>query len=192
MPTIEQVSKRVFSDRNWLKKCAIGAVLSIVPIVNILVLGYLYQLFQAGKQGKDIALPEWDDIKNLLLDGLRFLVVGLIFAGLPIGLVMACAMIAFDGMLARIALMPVVFMAGPLTTAALYLYSVRQDIADCFNFEALGLLLKGAAVHYTVPTLAYIGICMLGWPLVPLAFFGGIFYFYLMACAYRQLEKRSQ
>ncbi|MDQ8202140.1 DUF4013 domain-containing protein [Pelagicoccus sp. SDUM812003] len=192
MPTIEQVSKRVFSDSTWLKKCAIGAVLSIIPIVNFLVLGYLYQVFAMGKRGREMALPEWDDLKGLFLDGLRFLVIGLIFAGLPLGLVAACTYFTFDGLIAQIPLIPVVFIVGPLLSAALYLYMVKQDIADCFNVEALGLMLKGAAVQYVVPTLAYLGICLLGWPLIPIAFFfGGIFYFYLMGYAFRDLEKRS-
>ena len=192
MPTIEQVSKRVFSDSTWLKKCAIGAVLSIIPIVNFLVLGYLYQVFALGKKGRELKLPEWDDLKGLFLDGLRFLVVGIIFAGLPLGLVAVCTNFAFDGMIAQIPLIPVVFISGPLLSAALYLYMVKLDIADCFNIEALGLMLRGAAIQYVVPTLAYLGICLLGWPLIPIAFFvGGIFYFYLMGYAFRDLEKRS-
>ncbi len=193
MPTIEQVSKRVFSDNNWLKKCALGGVLSLVPIVNIIALGYLYQIFFQGRTEKDISLPEWDDFKTLFLDGLRFLVVGLIFAGLPIGLVVLCAEMAFDGMLARIPLIPVLFFAGPLMSAALYLYSVKNDISDCFNVDALSIMLKKAAASYTVPTLAYLGLCMLGFVLFPFPFFfGGVFYFYLMGSAFKDLEKRAR
>ena len=192
MPTIEQVSKRLFSDRNWLKKCAIGWVLSIIPIVNILAMGYLYQLFQAGKRGEDIALPEWDDLKTLFVDGLRFLVIGLIFAGLPLAVVALCAEFAFDGLVAKIPLIPVAFLAGPVMCAALYLYSVKDDIADAFNFEALGIMLRKGAIGYVVPTLAFLGVCLLGWPLIPFAFFfGGLFYFYVMAYVFRDLQKRT-
>ncbi|MBD5779239.1 DUF4013 domain-containing protein [Pelagicoccus sp. NFK12] len=191
MPTIEQVSKRVFSDNNWLKKCALGGVLSLIPIVNIVALGYLYQIFQQGRSEKGISLPEWEDFKGLFLDGLRFLVIGLIFAVLPIAVVTLCAEFAFDGMIASIPLIPVLFMAGPLMSAALYLYSVKQDISDCFNAEALSIMLKKGAISYTVPTLAYLGLCMLGLVLLPFPFFfGGVFYFYLMACAFKDLEKR--
>lgn len=191
MPTVEQVSKQVFSDNNWLKKCAIGGVVSLIPIVNILALGYLYQIFMQGRTEKTIALPEWDDLRALFLDGLRFLVVGLIFAGLPIGLVTLCAEFAFDGMIARIPVIPVLFLAGPVMSAALYLYTVKQDIGDCFNVEALGVMLRKTAIHYTVPTLAYLGLCLLGLVLLPFPFFfGGVFYFYLMGFAFRDLEKR--
>ncbi len=189
MPSIEQVSKRVFSDRNWLKKCAIGGVISLVPIVNILSMGYLYQVFLEGKRGNEVKLPEWEDLKALFLDGLRFLVIGLVFAALPIALISICAGFAFDGFFAKVAVMPVVFFAGPVMSAALYLYSIKQDIADSLNFEALSIMLKKGAYSYTMPTLAYIGVCWAGWPLVPFAFFGGIFYFYLMARSFRDLEQ---
>ncbi|EDY84002.1 hypothetical protein VDG1235_3629 [Verrucomicrobiia bacterium DG1235] len=198
MPTIEQVSKRVFSDNNWLKKCAIGGVLSIVPIVNIVALGYLYQLFIQGRSGKGISLPEWDDLKTLFLDGLRFLVIGLIFAGLPIALLTLFAEFAFDGNFARIPLVAMLFFAGPLMSAGLYLYSVKQDVADSFNMDALGIMLRKAAVHYTAPTLAYLGVCLLvvsplGLVLIPFPFFfGGVFYFYLMGCVYRDLELKAR
>lgn len=193
MPTIEQVSKRVFSDREWLKKCAIGGAISIVPLVNILAMGYLYQLFVQGRRGRDIALPEWSDLKGLALDGLRFLLIGLIFAGLPIGLVTALSYVAFDGLIAQIPLIPVVFLAGPVMSAALYLYTVKGDIADSFNFEALGIMLQRAAISYVVPTLAFLGLCLLCWPIIPVAFFfGGVFYFYLMGFAYRDLELKRR
>lgn len=199
MPTIEQVSKRVFSDREWLKKCAIGGVISIVPFVQILALGYLYQLFFQGRRGRDIALPDWSDPKELALDGLRFLLIGLIFAGLPIGLVAALAFGAFDGLgaIAQLPLIPVLFMAGPVMSAALYLYTVRGDLSDCFHFDTLGLMLQGAAMSYVVPTLAFLAPCALCWPIIPIVipvvfFFGGIFYFYLMGFAYRDLELKRR
>lgn len=193
MPTIEQVSKRVFSDNNWLKKCALGGVLSLIPIVNILALGYLYQIFLQGRSEKGITLSEWDDIKTLFIDGLRFLVVGLIFAGLPLAVVTMCSQFAFDGMIAKIPVIPVLFLAGPVMSAALYLYSVKEDIGDCFNVEALRVMLTKTFVHYTVPTLAYLGLCLLGLVVLPFPFFfGGVFYFYLMGCAFRDLENKAR
>ena len=96
-------------------------------------------------------------------------------------------------MIASIPLIPVLFLAGPTMSAALYLYSVKQDISDCFSAETLGIMLKKAAVSYTVPTLAYLGLCMLGLVLLPFPFFfGGVFYFYSMGCAFNDLEKRAR
>ncbi len=191
MPTIEQVSKRLFSDRNWLKKLAIGMALSVFPIVNFIVLGALYRIFRAGKRNEDFALPEWDDFKGLFLDGLRLLVIGLIFTALPIGLVQACTYFIDEPLLARLPLMPVLFLVGPLTCAALYLYMVKEDIGDCFNIDALGIMLRNAAPLYVVPTLALLGLGFLTRPLFPLIYPGAVFYVYLMAFAFRNLERRG-
>jgi len=198
MPTVEQVSKQVFSDKNWLKKCAIGGVVSLIPIVNILALGYLYQIFMLGRSEKTIALPEWDDLKTLFLDGLRFLVIILLFAGLPLVAATLLAEFTVDSEIARLPLIPILFIVGPLTSAALYLYSVKQDIGDSFNVEALRIMLRKAAVTYTLPTFAYLGVCLLvvaplGLLLLPFPFFfGGVFYFYLMGFAFRDLENRAR
>lgn len=198
MPTIEQVSKQVFSDNNWLKKCAIGAVLCLVPFVNIIAFGYLYQIFLQGRTAKAMVLPEWVDFKSLFMDGLRFLVVGLIFAGLPIALIAVCSMTAFDDRLALLPMIPVVLIAGPLMSAALYLYTVRLELRDSFSLEALSVMLKKTAISYVVPTLAYLGLCLiivspLGLVLLPIPFFfGGVFYFYVMGFTFKSLEQRAR
>lgn len=199
MPTIEQVSKRLFSDQDCLKKCIIGTVLSVFPVVNFLVLGYLYRVFQAGKRGKDFTLPAWDDLKGLFLDGLKFLVVFLVFGVLPIGIIVVCGQIlGVLGELANLPLLPVIFLVPPLVSAALYLYMVKEDFVDCFNFDALLLMMKGAASSYVVPTFAYLGLCLLlsstlGLITLPVPIFlGGVVYFYLMGHAFHDLrQKRS-
>jgi len=192
MPTIEQVSKRVFSDSDWLKKIVIGCIVSLVPLVQILALGYLYRIFLLGRGRRDFELPQWDDWQGLLLDGLRFLVVSLVFAALPIGLIYACSEIAFDGLMVRIPLIPLLFIAGPLLSAALYLHSARRDIGDCFSVVAIRALLTEAAPAYAVPTLAYLGLnllCLGVYPLLPFSVFaGGVVYFYIMGIAYSRVE----
>ena len=198
MPTIEQVSKQVFSDKSWSKKCAIGCLLSLIPIVNLLALGYLYRMFIEGRNARSIARPEGDDFKGLFLDGLRFFVVGLIFAGLPMALAILLAEYTVESELARLPLIPILFVIGPLWSAALYLYSVKQDISDCFSVDALNVMLRKSLVSYTVPTLAFLGLCLLivaplGYLLQPFPFFfGGVFYFYLMGSVFRDLEIRAR
>ena len=192
MPTIEQVTKRLLADREWFTKCMIGGFLTIVPIANLLAFGYLYRLFKRGKLEKEFRLPDWNwsDWKGLGLDGLRFLVIGLIFVVAPMALFIGLAnLLPFESFLAWVPFIPIAFFSGPLLGAGLYLYMVKEDFRDCFNLEALGLMLKGAALSYLVPTLAYIGFLGVCWVIPPIAFFfGGVLYFYLMGLAFRALE----
>ncbi len=197
MPTIEQVTKRLFSDKNWLKKCLIGGILSY-PIIHILSFGYLYRIFEAGKRGREFELSEWDDWKELIVDGLKLFIISLIFAVIPIGICLT--IIDFIGSaisVFRVLWVPVVFLVGPAVCAALYLFLVRGEFKDCLNFPALGILLQKGATKYAVPTLAFVGMQQLVvlsglWVLLPfIFFFGGVVYFYIMARVFRSLEIKS-
>ena len=69
---------------------------------------------------------------------------------------------------------------------------------DCFNVDALGIMLKVGFSSYVVPTLAYLGLCLLpsysmGMIILPVTmYFGGLFYFFIMAAVFRDLETNSR
>ncbi|MCH6255572.1 DUF4013 domain-containing protein [Puniceicoccaceae bacterium K14] len=192
MQTIEQVSKKLFSDSNWGKKVIIGGFITLIPIVNILAMGYLYRLFADAKRGAAFRLPEWGDWKNLFIDGLKFFLIGVVFVGLPLALVaLATLIVPSDSFLARLPFIPVIFLIGPLSSAALYLYLVREDFKDCFNFDALAIMLKNGLINYAAPTLAFVGLVWLAWVILPFVFFfGGVIYFYVMASVFKGLESQ--
>lgn len=200
MPTIEQVSKRLFSDPNWLKKTLIGGVLLIFPVIQILALGYLFKLFERGRRQREFELPEWEwaEWKTLALDGLKFLGFGLVFAVIPIAVMMGLTsllkeLLPFGTFVARVPLIPVVFLAGPVLAAEMYLFTIRQELRDCLNGTALRLMLTGSAQAYAVPTLAYLGLLGLCWVVLPFAFFfGSAIYFYQMGFVYKELEKSKR
>jgi len=191
MPTIEQVSKRLISDQKWFIKWMIGGALSIVPIVNFFAYGYLYRLFRDGRNGKELELAEWGDWKELFIDGAKFFVIALVFAGIPLAIFWGLSMRVPDrAVFMQLPLIPVSFLAGPLTCAALYLYMVGGDFKNCLNFNALVNMLKLTFLSYLGPTLAFLGLLMIGWVLFPFVFFlGGMVYFYLMGGIFGRLEK---
>ncbi|MDD5254251.1 MAG: DUF4013 domain-containing protein [Candidatus Nanoarchaeia archaeon] len=71
--------KRPFTD---LKNFLIGVVLSIIPIINIFVMGYELEcaksMLKKGK--KDYKLPEWKDWGNLFVRGLLSIIISIIWA----------------------------------------------------------------------------------------------------------------
>jgi len=191
MPTIEQVSKRLISDQKWFVKWMIGGVLSLVPIVNFFAFGYLYRLFCDGRGGKDFELAEWRDWKELFIDGAKFAVIALVFTGLPLGVLFLISYSFPEGaFIMQLPLIPVIFLVGPLSCAALYLYLVSDDFKNCLNFNALAEILKRSFFDYLVPTLAFLGLLLMCWVVFPFAFFlGGLIYFYLMGQIFGRLEK---
>jgi len=69
---------------NWQSRFLIGAALTfanfLVPIVpTIFVSGYVLQLMRRAIKGEELALPEWDNWGRLATDGLRMMLIGLVY-----------------------------------------------------------------------------------------------------------------
>ncbi|HCR30981.1 MAG TPA: hypothetical protein DIV79_13290 [Opitutae bacterium] len=189
MHSIEQVTKRLSADRNWFNKCMLGVLFSIIPLVHFVAFGYLYRLFLQGKRQEEISLPEWSDWKELFVDGLKCFLVVFLFAFVPIALVTAMVSVfPWDSFLSRVPLAPAYFFAGPLSCSALYLYTLTGDFKSCFNFQAIGGLLRKGTQRYWVPTMAFLGLTLM----IPFAYFvGGVIYFYLMGDNFKNLERKA-
>jgi hypothetical protein len=75
-----------FEDATWPSKAGIGAILSVVPILNFAAVGYEAEVARRVAAGEGGELPTWDDLGRLFLDGARLglaqSLVGLPAAGL--------------------------------------------------------------------------------------------------------------
>jgi len=75
MVEYEKAIKRPFQD---IKKLLIGAILSIIPIVNLIASGYIIKAAK-GTMKKKNDMPEWEDWGNLFTTGLIVAVIGFIY-----------------------------------------------------------------------------------------------------------------
>lgn len=71
---------------DWTK-IIILAVIMIIPIVNFIGIGYLIRMLKATLAGLD-DLPEFDEIGDMFIDGLKVLVIGIVYA-IPIWIIAA-------------------------------------------------------------------------------------------------------
>ncbi|MBN1978553.1 MAG: DUF4013 domain-containing protein [Anaerolineae bacterium] len=79
----------IFKDEEWIKKVLLGIVLSIVPIFGQLALtGYIIVVIRNVKANDPRPLPDWNEIGQYFMDGLKLFVVSLIYS-LP-ALILAC------------------------------------------------------------------------------------------------------
>lgn len=67
-----------FQDEEWLKKIAIGAVLALTGIGMIPLFGWMMEIIRRAKVG-DYSLPEWSDFGKLIMDGLKAILIILIW-----------------------------------------------------------------------------------------------------------------
>ncbi len=69
-----------FQDEKWLTKLFIGAVVSVVPILNFAWAGYMVDLVKNVMGNVALPLPEWSDFGDKFVKGLILWVAGLIYA----------------------------------------------------------------------------------------------------------------
>jgi Protein of unknown function (DUF4013) len=78
----------MFEDKDWVKKILIGGVLSLIPIVNFVTLGYLVQVVRNVRDGQALPLPEWDQFGEYFMSGLWLFLIFLVYS-IPI-IILAC------------------------------------------------------------------------------------------------------
>ena len=78
-----------FEDEHWIKKILLGSLIILIPVVGQLVMvGYALAVLRNVRAGEARPLPDWSGFGSYLVDGLKFLVVTLVYA-IPI-IILAC------------------------------------------------------------------------------------------------------
>lgn len=75
----DNVSNSIGYAKSELSKMLILGVILIIPIINFIGSGYSLRIIKSTLAGLD-ELPEFDDIGELFIDGLKVLVVGIVYA----------------------------------------------------------------------------------------------------------------
>lgn len=80
-----------FEDKQWISKLGIGAIISMVPILNFAWSGYLVGILRNVVDNEAEPLPNWDNFEKKFMDGLILFGAGLVYS-LPILLVICLPM----------------------------------------------------------------------------------------------------
>ena len=73
-----------YPTSDWTK-IIILAVILLIPIVNFIGLGYILRMLKGTLAGLD-DLPEFDEVGEMFIDGLKILIVGIVYA-IPIWII---------------------------------------------------------------------------------------------------------
>jgi len=121
-----------FEDNKWISKLIIGALVSIVPILNFAWAGYLVDLVKNVMNRAAEPLPEWTDFGDKFMKGLYIWVAGLIYA-LPV----ICLGTIFG------------------VTAGVSLSSVTEDTANTLGsvFSGVGILFACLMLSFFYPAM---------------------------------------
>jgi hypothetical protein len=75
--------KYIFEDEKWFEKVAIGGLISMVPILNFSLSGYMAAVIRNVANGEDRPLPAWQDLGDFFMKGLYLFVAGLAYSFIP-------------------------------------------------------------------------------------------------------------
>ena len=190
MPIFEEVLNGLIKLPGFGVKFLIGSLLSFVPIVNIFAFGYLYRLSRAVRKSGQPALPAWNDLPGLFLDGLRFAVVWLVFWLLPILLASLIAWLmpfVYLGALSSIFFLTSVLLSTVLFSSALYRYNMRRNFKDLLDILLIFRMTRMEMSRLILPGFAFLGFLVLLKPFYGFAIFGG----FLLLITYTSLRYRS-
>jgi hypothetical protein len=156
----------MFEDESWIMKIVIGGILSFIPIVNFMVLGYMLEALKRSADGMDVPLPEWDDFGGKFMKGLMLFVIALVYT-IPIWVVACLAwaiMIVGGGgdneALAQMATLCLTcgyclvalwgIVVWVITPVALIRYAVTGEFMSAFQFGELFSFIKSNLANYIV------------------------------------------
>jgi hypothetical protein len=178
MTDLKQLLGFPFEDREWLIKMMMGSVITIVPILNFLSLGYFIRCINYGWRGIR-KMPDWSNWSELFRDGL--IAFGISLAYLIIPLILGSLMATIPGIGIVLASI-IIFIMGLIIPMAIANYALRKNIKDAFSFGEIFYLVGRVFNYYIVGYLAVtlgviLGIALLlGIPFF--GFIGGVLIFY--------------
>jgi hypothetical protein len=200
-------------DPQWIVKVLIGTLISIVPILNFVGVGYALDVTRNVNNGQETPLPEWNDFGGQFIRGLLAVIIQFIWS-LPL-LVLVCPFIftiigsvdAESGQLtgagsAAIVCMPILIIVGALVLAPFIMAAnTRFAITNQFSEAMPGPVIRevrsnlrpwftilAAAVGIGV-LAAVLNVCTAGIGsilFIPLSFYMQLVFAHWYAQAHRQ------
>lgn len=182
-------------DHDWPKKLLIGSIVMVIPVVNILAMGYLVECMRLGIRGKD-ALPEWREWEQLAIQGLMMLVIGIVYMIIPGFFTIILGGIPILGIMLTSVITLIMSAIIPMALAN---YVISNNLLDAFRFAEILYLIKKVMDYYApayllmalviavasaltvgLPIFSFIGIIVI--------FYSGIIFAHYMGQLYSQSQ----
>jgi len=191
----------VFEDDRWITKILIAAAilavgwvfvwLAAIPLILafLLLAGYQVEITRRVIRGVTPRLPEWDDWGKLLAEGVKFAVIGLVYA-LPAIVVSICLGVplgifgensqgdptwvnwVLGGPLACLNILWAIFVALVLPAAVAF-YVANDDLGAAFRFgEVVRFTYKNVTTYIVTAIMSWVAsligglgtwLCLIGW-----------------------------
>jgi Sec-independent protein secretion pathway component TatC len=187
----------VFEDDQWITKILLAAAilllgilfswLLLIPLILAFALlsGYGVEITRRVLHGQISGLPEWDNWGQLIADGIKVIVIGIVYAlpmiilsicmGIPIGILSENAealSTLFSVLLSLVSILYAIAMSIVLPAAVAF-YVAHDDLGAAFRFGEVFAFVRDSLSTYLITFLMswvaqFIGqlgsiICGVGW-----------------------------
>jgi hypothetical protein len=130
----------VQKSEEWLKTVIIGGILTLLGVTSFLVIGYLMRVVRLTMAG-DEEPPAFDDWESLAIDGLKGLVVSLVYVLIPGGISgESAAATAFGGVVLLVGFLVALVLglaAAYIVPAAIAILVETDSIGAAFSYRRL-------------------------------------------------------
>jgi hypothetical protein len=176
-----------FEDKQWISKLGLGAVITMVPILNFAWSGYMVELIRNVMNNAQEPLPNWDDFGKKFTDGLILFLAGLVYSlpmlvviCLPLSIMVIPAILAGNGDMQEIAeviagagsvlflCLLCVFFVYALALSVIYpailiIFAREGTFASCFKFrEVFDLIGKNTSPFFTAWGISVVASLVIG------------------------------
>jgi hypothetical protein len=162
----------VFEDPKWITKMLIGGLVSLVPILNFAVFGYLLKTAENVAKDHPQPLPEWGEFGDHFMRGLHAFVISIVYAIPIIVIYVLMITVSFAGAaaadssegagamagFAALCLMPILIIVAIVTGFAVYAAFARY-IANNNSLSAalqFGPVLASLRSNFTTWLVLYL------------------------------------
>jgi len=191
------------NDNDWVKKCLIGGILLIIPILNFVCTGYYLKVIKGSIEGKN-NMPEWDDWGDLLIKGIMILIIGLAYSIIPIILISIFIIFIFSSgiflaslfesesmgglsflfmLIGSVIGLLILFILNLMVPMGLAMFANGGSLGDAFKIREIISRIKSVFGEYVIAIIAInllsIVVMIVGW--IPVIGWAAIFYFLVVA-----------
>lgn len=158
----QELLRYPLSDDRWILKLLIGSLITLVPVVNLILFGYVIACMELGMKGSR-QLPEWEAWRDYLSDALSSGLILLAYLVIPIVLTVVLSHIPLIGtVLGAI----IIMLAGALVPMSLAAFTLRRDISEAFSLGDILRQIKRSLETYLLAYLLLIIAICLGFTLI--------------------------
>jgi hypothetical protein len=176
-----------FEDKQWITKLSIGALISLVPVLNAALTGYMVGIIRNVAANDAEPLPDWDHLGENFREGIVIAAASLVYATpiiilicLPLGALALSGAVSQNGdwqelgrslagasgvLFACVLCLFILYimLLSVIHPAILVIFSREGTFASCFKLrEIIGLISHNAGAFFTTWIVTVIGGIAIG------------------------------